>query len=438
MATYHGSSTAKNTPGVEGDNATGTGVLGTAGAGTGVIGTSDTGVGVWGHSKSLTGTGGVSETGIGVQGVSPVGPGVRGDSDNGVGVFGSSKASTAVGGMSDAGMGVQGISKTASGVSGVSTSGRGVDGSSTSADAVFGASDSGRGVVGTSNSATAVEGNSRDGAGLWGTSEKAEAVHGETNSLTFAAITGVQLNPAGTGAGVYAETRGPGVAGAFVSAGGDAVWGSSQGGEAVHGQTNSAGAAAIAGFQRNAAGTGAGVYGETHGPGAAGAFFSRGQGSAGYFEGDVRVTGALRVAVDIILDGADCAEDFEVAEGVTVEPGSVVVVGADGAILPSSQPYDSRVAGIVSGAGGYRPGLVLDRAQPSSQRKPVAMFGKVYCKVDADYAPVSAGDLLTTSATCGHAMKAADRAQALGAIVGKALRPLARGCGLIPVLVVHL
>ena len=437
MATYHGSSTAKNTPGVEGDNETGTGVLGTASTGTGVIGMSDSGVGVWGHSKSLTGAGGVSETGIGVQGVSPVGPGVRGDSDNGVGVFGGSKASTAVGGMSDAGMGVQGISQTASGVSGVSTSGRGVDGSSTTADGVFGASDSGRGVVGTSNSATAVEGNSRDGAGLWGTSEKAEAVHGQTNSPTFAAITGLQMNPTGTGAGIYAETRGPGVAGAFVSLGGAAVWSSSQTGEAVHGQTNSPGTAAIAGVQQNAGGTGAGVYGETRGRGAAGVFISRGQGSAGHFEGDVRVTGALRVAVDIILDGADCAEDFQVAESMTVEPGSVVIVGADGAVLPSSQPYDSRVAGIISGAGGYRPGLVLDRTEPNSRRKPLAMFGKVFCKVDASYAPVLAGDLLTTSATPGHAMKATDRAQAFGAIVGKALQPLAQGCGLIPVLVVH-
>jgi hypothetical protein len=68
------------------------------------------------------------------------------------------------------------------------------------------------------------------------------------------------------------------------------------------------GTAAIAGVQQNAGGTGAGVYGETRGRGAAGVFISRGQGSAGHFEGDVRVTGALRVAVDIILDGADCAD----------------------------------------------------------------------------------------------------------------------------------
>src|SRR5271165_954023 len=33
---------------------------------------------------------------------------------------------------------------------------------------------------------------------------------------------------------------------------------------------------------------------------------------------------------------------------------------------------------------------------------------KVYCKVDADYASIEVGDLLTTSSTAGHAMKAED------------------------------
>jgi hypothetical protein len=66
---------------------------------------------------------------------------------------------------------------------------------------------------------------------------------------------------------------------------------------------------------------------------------------------------------------------------------------------------------------------------------PVSLMGKVYCKVDAQYAPIEVGDLLTTSPTPGHAMKAADPLKAFGTIVGKALRPLAAGKGLIPILV---
>jgi hypothetical protein len=65
----------------------------------------------------------------------------------------------------------------------------------------------------------------------------------------------------------------------------------------------------------------------------------------------------------------------------------------------------------------------------------VALLGKVYCKVDAQFGAVAVGDLLTTSPTAGHAMKAADPAQAFGAVIGKALRPLTAGQGLIPILI---
>ena len=50
-------------------------------------------------------------------------------------------------------------------------------------------------------------------------------------------------------------------------------------------------------------------------------------------------------------------------------------------------------------------------------------------------APIEVGDLLTTSATPGHAMKATDPLKAFGAVIGKALRPLDSGQGLIPVLI---
>jgi hypothetical protein len=62
-------------------------------------------------------------------------------------------------------------------------------------------------------------------------------------------------------------------------------------------------------------------------------------------------------------------------------------------------------------------------------------MGKVYCKVDAELSPLEVGDLLTTSATPGHAMKATDPLNAFGAVIGKALRPLKTGKGLIPILI---
>ncbi len=140
-------------------------------------------------------------------------------------------------------------------------------------------------------------------------------------------------------------------------------------------------------------------------------------------------------AGDIILRNADCAEDFTVAAEHEIEPGMVLTIDDEGSLAVSRQAYDRRVAGVASGAGAYRPGMVLDRVPGQLNRQPVALVGKVYCKVDANYGAIQVGDLLTTSPTAGHAMRAADPLRAFGAVVGKALRPFAEGQGLIPILV---
>jgi hypothetical protein len=66
---------------------------------------------------------------------------------------------------------------------------------------------------------------------------------------------------------------------------------------------------------------------------------------------------------------------------------------------------------------------------------PVALLGKVYCKVDAGYGSIDVGDLLTTSSTPGHAMKADDPVKAFGTVIGKALTQFTGGTGLIPILI---
>ncbi|HEX8174561.1 MAG TPA: hypothetical protein VF543_05510 [Pyrinomonadaceae bacterium] len=136
---------------------------------------------------------------------------------------------------------------------------------------------------------------------------------------------------------------------------------------------------------------------------------------------------------DIELLGADCAEEFDmVAE---VEPATVMVIDAAGGKLrPCDEAYDRKVAGVISGGGTLSPGIMLDR-QGGAGRSPVALAGKVMCKVDAQYGPVEIGDLLTTSPTAGHAMRVEDPARAFGAVIGKALKPLKAGVGLIPILI---
>ena len=135
------------------------------------------------------------------------------------------------------------------------------------------------------------------------------------------------------------------------------------------------------------------------------------------------------------LLGADCAEEFDIEDSLSVEPGSVLTIGASGRLRSCTEAYDHRVAGVVSGAGRFQSGIVMDSRDDQPRRPPVALTGKVYCSVDAGYGAVDAGDLLTTSATLGHAMKAADPARAFGATLGKALQPLGAGTGLVPILV---
>ncbi len=146
-------------------------------------------------------------------------------------------------------------------------------------------------------------------------------------------------------------------------------------------------------------------------------------------------SGNVEVAGDIILQNADCAEDFEVLEAETVDAGTVMTLKNGGQLEQSTQPYDKRVAGVVSGAGDLKPGLVLGRQAGHTNKLPIALIGKVHCKVDAEYSPIEVGDLLTTSYTHGYAMKADDPLKAFGAVIGKALASLGEGTGLIPILV---
>jgi hypothetical protein len=264
----------------------------------------------------------------------------------------------------------------------------------------------------------------------------------------------VTATATGTGAtGVYAKGDAVGIRGDGKTWHG--VVGFSEGGYGVYGEGltggtgvvgKSTGWHGIGAFSESTTG-GAGLYAEATGPGViaksktwhgvygetsstTGGVGVYGKGPiAAHFEGMVEVHG------DIRLVHADCAEDFTIAADITVEPGTVMVVAANGSLAPSERAYDKRVAGVISGAGDYKPAIVLDKQEELAHRQPIALLGKVFCKVDAQFGAIDVGDLLTTSPTTGHAMKASDASRAFGAVIGKALRPLASGQGLIPILI---
>ena len=84
--------------------------------------------------------------------------------------------------------------------------------------------------------------------------------------------------------------------------------------------------------------------------------------------GNVHVTGTITADKDIILAGADCAERFDVAGEDHLEAGTVVVIDREGTLRESSSAYDKRVAGVVAGAGDYRPAIVMGSRGVRSRR----------------------------------------------------------------------
>ena len=138
-----------------------------------------------------------------------------------------------------------------------------------------------------------------------------------------------------------------------------------------------------------------------------------------------------------ITGGSDIAEPFDIVEPDEIEPGMVVVIDPENPekLKISDRAYDRCVAGIVSGAGGIKPGMMLTQEDAFEGNHQVALTGRVYGLCDASYDSIEPGDLLTTSPTPGYAMKVTDYEMAQGAILGKAMTKLEEGQGLVLVLV---
>jgi hypothetical protein len=285
--------------------------------------------------------------------------------------------------------------------------------------------------------------------------------HVTTSSTAEAAVVGANdFAPPGGNGGWFESAEGEGVRGhaknrnhggvvGTNSGGGDAIFGESsvKGGAGVRGASHSAQAGVVGVNDFGAPGGNGGWFESAEGEGVSGHSKNANHGGvvgtnsaggdAGFFEGNVTVTGTLRarhnveVTGDLILVGADYAEALTTSDP-SVEAGTVVIVGRDGNVHACNRDYDSAVAGIVSGAGGVKPAIVLDRHEGSAN---VALMGKVWCLADADVAPIRPGDLLTTSATVGHCRRVTEPDRAFGAVIGKALTPLQAGVGLVRVLV---
>ena len=156
-----------------------------------------------------------------------------------------------------------------------------------------------------------------------------------------------------------------------------------------------------------------------------------------WIDADSAGEGRISTQVLEITGGSDFSENFDITSP-DAQPGMLVKIDPahPGELALSDRAYDRTVAGVVSGAGGVKPGLMMgQRGSVADGKHPVALTGRVYCLVDADRGAIQPGDLITTSDIPGHGMKVDDHTRAPGAVVGKAMTGLAAGRGLVLVLV---
>lgn len=142
-----------------------------------------------------------------------------------------------------------------------------------------------------------------------------------------------------------------------------------------------------------------------------------------------------------IEGGSDLAEHFDIIpalDATAPQAGMLVSInpGQAGQLEVSAVAYDSKVAGVISGANGVRTGMYMGQSGSLADGDfPVALAGRVYVLADASFGAIEPGDLLTSSTTPGHAMRVKNHRKARGAVVGKAMTGLESGKGYVLVLV---
>jgi hypothetical protein len=152
----------------------------------------------------------------------------------------------------------------------------------------------------------------------------------------------------------------------------------------------------------------------------------------------VDTDGSVHADGPFVGGGADLAEAVD-TEGPAClyDPGDVLVIStaSDRTVEISTRPFSRLVAGVYA----RRPGVLLaeeDVDPDLSKRIPLAVVGIVPTKVTLENGPIGRGDLLVTSSTAGHAMRADPNSIDVGTVLGKALQEYdGPGPGLIDVLV---
>jgi hypothetical protein len=261
--------------------------------------------------------------------------------------------------------------------------------------------------------------------GIGNADNSSDALYVSTVGTGFAAAFDIKNESNGSPA-VSGYTEGTGPAGSFT------INNASNGSNALYVSTNGTGPAGSFTIN-NASNTAAAVRAETNGSGDLAHFVANGNLRVNIQnDGDISADGTFNGG------GADIAEAFEVEGAVTAyEPGDVLVISTerDRTVTRSGAAYSTRVVGVYA----TKPGVLLSEkgmATNWDERVPMGVIGVIPTKVTLEGGAIQRGDLLVTSSTAGHAMKANLDNVGFGQVIGKALQPYdGTGPALIEVLV---
>jgi hypothetical protein len=269
-------------------------------------------------------------------------------------------------------------------------------------------------------------------------------VHIENWHTSGRGLRAYAMSESGTNYGVVGASRSPdGYAGYFYNTDdGVGVHGQSEGGYGLYGQ---GGAWGVYGE-----GTSHGVMGECGSSYGFGGYFRHTDGGLALvadsgaadnddivrFRNDFNIRFKVQGDGDVYIDGSyyDTGADF--AEMLSahgdLEPADVLIIGADGQLTRSTAPYQTSVVGVYSTRPGFVGGVGED--DDLTGKVPLAILGIVPLKASAENGAILPGDLLVTSSTAGHAMRAGSNPPQ-GSVLGKALGELREGTGVIDILV---
>jgi len=271
---------------------------------------------------------------------------------------------------------------------------------------VYGESQDSAGVVGRTTNGNGVEGYSTNGNGVL-----ANSTNGDSIYVGGAGKNGINVASSGDH-GVYVASAGWS---------GVSVWSANVAGVWV----NSAGQDGI--LINTAGWDGVHVVGPV-----GGSYY--GSGVKGAEDFLVLNTGEVRSKVGFSTPSSGFAQILPITGSITdYQAGDVIVMGITGdmSVARAALPNSPTVIGVYVDSAGFLGGQAVTPNEAASGI-PVTIMGIVPVKVSAENGPIQPGDLLVTSSTPGHAMRAIDPQP--GTILGKALEPLSEGTGIILVL----